>query len=144
MLSFGWNYRDVASCLLSKDRCDEVSSYDCCSLLCNFKCVKVKDCTINQNLLCSQFQFPHSYKHLMNLCQSLFVPMNKKLRKMLQMCRYKFEGFRVVIRQLDLFPQVFRCMRSFCSLQEQVTVAFFLSNSSIATVGQWARTGTVQ
>ena len=80
----------------------------------------------------------------MNLCQSLFVPMNEKFRKMLQMCRYELEGFRVVIRQLDLFPQVFRCMCSFCSLQEQVTIAFFLSNGSIATVGQWASTSKVQ
>ena len=76
----------------------------------------------------------------MNLRQSLFVPVNKKFWKMLQMARYEFECFCVIVRQLDLFPQVFWSMSSFCGLQEQVAIALFFPDSRITAVGERAST----
>lgn len=93
-----------------------------------------------KHLRSSELQLSHTNKHLMDLCQALFVAVNKVLGEVLEFFRNEFQCLRIVGRELDLLPQILGCVSSFNSFDEQVTVTILLTDGCITTVGQWTST----
>jgi len=75
----------------------------------------------------------------MNFGQPLLVTMNEDFGKVGQVLVELCQSFGIIAREQNLFPQVFRRMRTFDRLNEEVDSTLFFANGSILGIGK--RTG---
>jgi hypothetical protein len=78
----------------------------------------------------------------MNFCQSLFVSVNQGLWEERKMFVNLRQGFGVIARQRNLFPQIFGRVGALHCFHKQANTAVIFSDSRVFAVGEWA-TGAI-